>query len=92
MTKSGKLIITTLCAMALIWGGMFAIDYTRCSSLKEPVFVVARGNIADDSGSGSYQGLGYSVELEKRTSAEFGCVVESVEMSIFGKIIAASIT
>ena len=65
---------------------IFAIDYNRCTNLKMPIFVKA-GQALDDSGSGTYYGLGYKVEVKKYLSAEYGSQLESVEMYFFNKCI-----
>lgn len=90
--KTKKRIAVVLAVLAVLWGAMFATDYVRCASLKEPLFVTAKGVTADDGGSGTYQGLGYTVEVEKCLDAEYGVCVQSVEMRMFGRVIAASIT
>ena len=90
--KSVKIAAVAACTLALLWCGMFVTDFVRCSSLREPVFVIPWGETADDGGSGSYIGLGYRVEIEKNISAEYGTQVEAVEMRVLGRVIAASIT
>lgn len=87
-----RLVAITLCTLLVLWCGMFITDYVRCGSLKEPIFVVAVDVTADDGGSGTYQGLGYRVEIEKHIDAEYGTCIDSVEMWMFGKVISASIT
>lgn len=80
-------------SLALLWSIMFTTDYYRCCHLMKPLFVVGISDtLASDGGSGSYQGPGYTVELEGALTVESGYVVESVEMSMFGKVIAASIS
>lgn len=91
MRKKKKIILLVICAAIVLWGAMFTTDYIRCSSLKEPWFVVAKGVAADDGGSGTYQGLGYTVDIEKYIDTEYGLCVRSVKMKVFGKTIAASI-
>ena len=90
--KKKKRIAAVLAALLLLWGAMFVTDYVRCSSLREPLFVMAKGVTADDGGSGTYQGLGYTVEVKKYLDAEYGSCIRSVEMRMFGRVMAASIT
>jgi len=90
MNKKIKLVITIALSLILFWGMIFAIDYFRCSNLKTPIFVIP-GDTADDGGSGTYYGLGYSVEVEKNVSAEYGVQIESVEMYIFNKFVGGAI-
>jgi len=79
-------------SLALIWSMIFAVDCYRCSHLMKPLFTVGiTDTIADDGGSGSYRGLGYTVEVEGYLSAEAGYIAESVKLSMFGKVVAASI-
>lgn len=91
-----KLLTFLICmifSLTLLWGVLFTTDYIRCSHLMRPIFVIGISEtLAKDGGSGRYQGLGYTVELEGALTAEYGYVVESVEMSIFGKVVAASIS
>ena len=69
----------------------FAVDYFRCMDLKKPLFTVA--STADDGGSGTYHGLGYRVEIQGHLDAEYGFVVESAEVWLFGLIlVGAAIT
>lgn len=79
--------------LLLIWGSMFTTDFIRCSSLQKPLFVVGiPDTIYDDGGSGTYQGLGYTVEVRGQLTDPYGYVVQSVEMSVLGKIVSASVT
>ena len=64
MNKILKIVISILGVISVLWGLLFTIDYVRCSSFLEPVFVMA-GETADDGGSGIYYGLGYKVKIEK---------------------------
>ena len=64
----------------------------RCSSLRAPLFVIPIGKIAKDGGSCTYLGLGYTVDLKKQADPEYGGSLRSVEMKLFGRVIAASIT
>ena len=91
MNKKTKLLISILLSLILFWGIIFGIDYFRCSNLKMPIFVIP-GDTADDGGSGTYYGLGYSVEVEKNVSAEYGVQIESVEIYIFDKFVGGGIT
>lgn len=84
-------VLTVIGISVLIWVAMFITDYIRASSLKPPLFATA-ALTADDGGSGTYRGIGYRVEVKMHLDAEYGATVESVEMSVFGKTVAASIT
>ena len=90
MNKKIKVILIVVLSLILLWGVIFAIDYFRCSNLKMPIFVIP-GETADDGGSGTYYGLGYSVDVEKNISAEYGEQIESVEMYIFDKFVGGAI-
>ena len=91
-----RLFVFVLCfvfSVAVLGGIMFGVDYHRVSNLKKPVF--ARGvpeTLFDDGGSGTYQGLGYTVELEGQLTAEYGYVVEQAEMYVLGQLVFAAIT
>ncbi len=88
--KTGKVFLITAGVLLLLWGAMVTTDSIRCSSLKEPIFVVP-GITQDDGGSGTYHGIGYEVEIKKHIDPEFGLCVDAVEMKMFGKVISASI-
>ena len=90
MNKVLKIVISILGVILVLWGLIFTIDYVRCSSFLEPLFVIA-GQIADDGGSGIYYGLGYKVKIEKNISAEYGAQLEKVEMYMFDKFITGAI-
>ena len=90
MNKGLKIVISILGVILVLWGLIFTIDYVRCSSFLEPIFVVA-GQTADDGGSGIYYGLGYKVKIEKNISAEYGPELEKVEMYMFDKFITGAI-
>lgn len=94
MSKKAKnrIIISVLCAVVVFWSIAFVTDYVRASSLKAPIFVVASGATVEDGGSRTYYGLGYSVHVGKYADDECGSVINSVEMRMFGKVIAASVT
>lgn len=62
--KYRNILIGIVGAVIVLWGAMFATDYIRCSNVKEPIFVVAVGETADDGGSGTYQGRGAGYETE----------------------------
>jgi len=85
-------LLTLLAVCLLLWSGIFCVDYTRCMNLKAPLFVVPLAVTADDGGSGRYQGLGYTVDVEKHLDAELGLQVLAVEMRVLGRTVAASIS
>lgn len=89
--KIVKVTVTISVFLIFIWLGIFTTDFIRCSSLKSPIFVRPSDDIADDGGSGTYNGLGYTVKVKKHISVEDGKVLESVEMRMFGKVVSASI-
>ena len=47
-----KTVIIVISVLVILWCAVFVTDYVRCSSLKEPLFVIAKGTTADDGGSG----------------------------------------
>lgn len=90
MKKSLKILISVIVVLIVIWGIIFFVDYSRCSNLKEPIFVIA-GVTADDGGSGTYYGLGYKVKMQKSISAEYGVGLVKVEMYLFNQFIVGAI-
>ncbi len=91
--RIGYILLIVCIAAMVLWGAMFVTDYTRCTSLRQPVFVFSGGESMDDGGgSGIYRGLGYTVEVQKYIDPDYGSCITSVEMKMFGRVIAASIT
>ena len=89
-----RLFVFVLCfifSVAVLGGIMFGVDYYRAYHLEKPLFAMAVDTV-DDGGSGTYQGLGYTVELEGELTAEYGYVVHEVEMYLMGKLVFGAIT
>ncbi|MBE6919486.1 MAG: hypothetical protein E7469_07370 [Ruminococcaceae bacterium] len=86
-----KKLLTVLCALLILWGAMFATDYLLVSHFREPVFVLY-GVTADDGGSYTGQGLGYTVVVDKYITPDGGSALVSVTMTVFDRVIAAAIT
>ena len=86
-----KKLLTVLCAAAVLWGAMFATDYLLVSHFREPAFVLY-GVTADDGGSYTGQCLGYTVVVDKYITSDGGSALVSVTMTVFDRVIAASIT
>ena len=91
MKKTLKILSVILILLIVLWGSMFFIDYSKCANFEMPIFVV-ESETADDGGSGTYYGLGYRVEVEKNISADYGTLLEKVEMYMFDKCIMGAIT
>lgn len=87
-----RMVVKIAALILVLWVAMFAIDCHRCSSLQHPLFVVSL-TTADDGGSGTYIGIGNSVEMDVSLDAEDGLIVESEEMRLLGMFtVAASIS
>ena len=86
-----KKLLTILCAAAVLWGAMFATDYLLVSHFREPLFVL-HGVTADDGGSYTGQGLGYTVVVDKYITTDGTPGLVSVTMTVFDRVIAAAIT
>mgnify|MGYP003317374051 CR=1 FL=1 len=71
MKKSLKILIGIIICLVICWVTIFVIDYMMVLRCKEPIFIIASNNV-DDSGSGTYKGLGYTVEMEMKLSTEYG--------------------
>ena len=91
MKKIWGILFSVLCAVIVVWLTVFVTDAVRTVNLKEPIFAVPPAATADDGGSGTFRGLGYTVEVEKHLDSEFGLKTVSVEMKMFGKVVAAAI-
>ena len=86
-----KKLLTVLCAALLLWCAVFTTDYLRVSRFREPIFVLHSAT-ADDGGSYVGRGLGYKVTVKKLLSPDTGLMLESVTMTVFGRVVAAAIT
>ena len=89
-----RLFVFFLClvfSVAVLGSIMFCVDYHRCSNLNKPMFAIGI-DTADDGGSGTYRGLGYTVKIEGELTAEYGFVVHEVKMYALGQLVFAAIT
>lgn len=89
-----RLFVFFLClvfSVSVLSGVMFGVDYYRCANLQKPLFAMGV-DTADDGGSGRYQGIGYTVEIDGELTAEYGYVVNEVEMYALGQLVFAAIT
>ena len=80
-----------LFSLGIVCGGMFGMDYYRCSNLEKPMFAIGI-DTADDGGSGTYYGIGYTVEIDGELSAEYGYQIRHAEMYLLGQLVFAAIT
>jgi len=86
--KYKKILLCIVCILVICWLAMFTTDFIRSSALKNPVFAQTRAT-ADDGGSGTYQGLGYKIEVKMSVGVEYGRRTDCVKIYIFGREIAA---
>jgi len=89
MKKMKKVLLRILCILIICWLAMFMTDFIRSRTLHPPIFAYQLTS-ADDGGSGTYQGLGYKVEVKKYMDINFGAKTAYVKMCIFGKVIVYS--
>ena len=87
MRKRTFVIIILMMLLAALWTILFAVDYNAVMKLHDPV--IARHVGVE---GGTFKGLGWTVEIEKYHSADYGWVTESVEVYLFGKLVGAAIT
>lgn len=86
-----KKVLMFILVLLVIWGIMVFVDSQRAATLRAPIFVIPIGVTADDGGSGTYQGLAYTVEVGKYITSEGKTQISSVKMIMFGQIVGASI-
>ena len=91
MSKKIKILILIILILIFAWLIIFAVDYNRCSNMKEPVFVITKQENDLTLKSITYQGLGYKVEVEKTVSEKCSPEITKVEMYIFDKFITGAI-
>ena len=87
MNRTAKIIGCIVCVAVMLWSAMFLCDLTRVRNGGEPVFVVPVYT-ADDGGSGTYVGLGYTAEIYKHLDVDYGVITDGVYLCMFGKYIA----
>lgn len=92
MNKRVKIIIGVIITIIVIWGVIFAIDYTKCSNMQQPIFVVLKGETNLSQEEETYQGLGYRVEVTKDVTLENKEQIIKVEMYILNKFITGAIS
>lgn len=85
-----------MCATGLVWGTMITTDCIRAYDFKEPVFATG-GEYVYNEMKGTdervFKGVGYTVEVVKDIHPDFGKeYIVSVEVYMFGKVIAGVIT
>ena len=79
-----KKVIFGIAILAFLWLAAGTVDIFRVSSFEKPVFC-APCVTADDGGSGRYQGLGYSFDIEGNFMPEDECPgVTEYTLRIFG--------
>lgn len=61
--KSFQTVRIIVSAIFAIWIILGTVDYPRVKNFKRPIFSIPLST-ADDGGSGTYQGLGYSFEIK----------------------------
>ena len=77
----GIIIILTTCYCV-----MLSIDMNRVNSFRKPIFMLETQNNCDNSCS-TYQGLGYSLDIEYYDNG----IIEEIKLSVFGRVIAGGI-
>ena len=79
-----KKVLIPLLIAVLLWMAAGAVDIFRVSSFEKPL-CCAPCVTADDGGSGRYQGLGYSFDIEGNFMPEDECPgVTEYTLHIFG--------
>lgn len=84
--------IIVFCVLIVLWGITIGVDYrTTMHGFEKPIFAAAK-KTADDGGSGIYQGIGYSIEVEGdfMPEDEFPGVTYA-RFTLFGKEIKTSL-
>lgn len=92
MNKSVKIIIGILITILILWCIIFAVDYNRCSRMKEPIFTISKQESDSSIKTITYQGLGYKIEVEKNISNEGKEQITKIEMYMFNKFITGAET
>lgn len=83
--------IMRLIVAIIVWLSIFVTDFIRVNDFERPVFCVLV-NGADDGGSGTYIGLGYTVDIEGNfvTEDEVERGVTEFDMKLFGVLRVAA--
>ena len=65
LTTGKKRVLFTIAVIACLWLLIGIIDFVRVHSFERPIFcILPTEYAADDGGSGTYVGLGYSFEIQ----------------------------
>lgn len=86
--KIFKTVIFVVCVIVVLWGVMIVTDYWQTThNFEKPVF--ARWTeMIEDGGSGTYTGIGYSIEIEGNFMPEDELPgVTYVQFRIFGDLV-----
>lgn len=84
-----KEVLVPLLIAVLLWLSAVTVDVFRVSSFEKPLFC-APCVTADDGGSGRYQGLGYSFDIEGNFMPEDECPgVTKYTCRVFGAAISS---
>lgn len=87
-----KKVIVVAVVFVFIWATMFITDLVRAHDFERPMFCVLM-NGADDGGSGTYVGFGYTIDIEgnfvTEDMNERG--VTEFDMKLFGLRVLAGI-
>lgn len=83
--------IMRLIVAIIVWLSIFVTDFIRVNDFERPVFCVLVSG-ADDGGSGTYIGLGYTVDIEGNfvTEDEVERGVTEFDMKLFGVLRVAA--
>ena len=84
-----KKVLIPLLIAVLLWLAVGTMDILRVAAFEKPVFC-APCETADDGGSGHYQGLGYSFDIEGNFMPEDECPGGTAyALRIFGVAVSA---
>ena len=86
MDSIQKRRLAILCVILVLWAVAFFVDFRRCTTLNQPIFAIPIGVSADDGGSRTHLGLGYTVKVTKYIDPEHGLCICGTEMRLLGLI------
>lgn len=86
MNKKTKIIIIIFIILLICLGSMFVVDRNRTLNLKEPIFARFISTEETYPSTSIYKGIGYKIKVKKDSN------IISVTMTMFNKVVAASIT
>ncbi len=88
--KLSKAVAAVLAVLLICWCAVFFADYSRVSSLKEPIF--AKTDSSSGTMSTTLKGIGYRIDITYYFAENGEREIQQTAMYLFDSLVAAAIT